>query len=240
MSQNYFRFNTEVQFETEKDLKEKPYHDRQSFTHHYKKILLRKKLTRIAVVTLIVSLISCLFYIADIKIFPFVLNKTKLTSSLLSNTTFKDKIFPRLAVNRNQSNLEIIYKASIHGDSYDDLLSKVDSTTPLAILFQTDDNKIFGAYLNQFLKQGQNELNIDAVIFSCESGINYYIMKRTIEIDDVYFMKIGEHFEVSNGCISKHRTSIVKMPFTIKEEQIPNRPDKEVYIKEIEAFKVKK
>ena len=64
--------------------------------------------------------------------------------------------------------------------------------------------------------------------------------KRTIEIDDVYFMKIGEHFEVSNGCISKHRTSIVKMPFTIKEEQIPNRPDKEVYIKEIEAFKVKK
>ena len=70
-------------------------------------------------------------------------------------------------MNRNQSNLEIIYKASIHGDSYDDLLSKVDSTTPLVILFQTDDNKIFGAYLNQFLDQGQNELNIDAVIFSC-------------------------------------------------------------------------
>ena len=58
MSQNYFRFNTEIQFETEKDSKDKPYQNRQSFTHHYKKILLRKKLTRIAVVTLIVSLIS--------------------------------------------------------------------------------------------------------------------------------------------------------------------------------------
>ena len=240
MSQNYFRFNTEVQFEVEKDSTSKSYHERQNFSHHYKKILIRKKLTRIAVVILIVSLISCLFYIADIKLFPFVFKTSKLTSSLISSTTLSDKIFPRLSMNRNQSNLEIIYKASVHGDSYDDFLTKVDSTQPLVVLFQTDDNRIFGAYLNQFLKQGQNELNIDAVIFSFESGISYYIMKRTIEIDDVYFMKIGEHFEVSNGCISKHRTSIVKMPFTIKEEQLPNRPDKEVYIKEIEAFKVKK
>ena len=240
MSQNcYFRFNTtEVQFET--DTKSNTYHDRQNFTHHYKKILLRKKLTRIAVVTLIVSLISCLFYIADIKIFPSVFKTTKLTSSLLSNTTFNDKIFPRLSMNRNQSNLEIIYKASVHGDSYDDFLSKVDSTQPLVVLFQTDDNRIFGVYLNQFLKQGQNELNIDAVIFSCESGLSYYILKRSIEIDDVYYMKIGDHFEVSDRCISKHKVSTVKMPFTIKEEQTANRPDKEVYIKEIETFKVKK
>lgn len=240
MSQNYFRFNTEIQFETEKDSKDKPYHDRQSFTHHYKKILLRKKLTRIAVVTLIVSLISCLFYIVNIKIFPFVFKTTKLSSSLLSNTTFNHKIFPRLSMNRNQSNLEIIYKASIHGDSYDDFLSKVDSTSPLVVLFQTDDNKIFGAYFNQFLDQGQNELNIDAVIFSCESGLSYYILKRTIEIDDVYYMKIGDHFEIADRCISKHRASIVKMPFTIEVEQTANRQDKEVFIKEIEAFKVKK
>ena len=237
MSQNYFRFNAEVQFEMEKDSKSNSYHEHQKFSHHYKKILIRKKLTRIAVIILIISLISCLFYIADIKLFPFVFNTSKLTSSLLS---FNDKIFPKLSMNRNQSNLEIIYKASVHGDSYEDFLSKVDSTQPLVVLFQTDDNRLFGAYLNQSLKQGQDELNIQAVIFSCESGISYYIMKRTIEIDDVYFMKIGDHFEVSNGCISKHRTSIVKMPFTIKEEQTPNRPDKEVYIKEIEAFKVKK
>ena len=110
----------------------------------------------------------------------------------------------------------------------------------MVILFQTDDNKIFGAYLNQFLDQGQNELNIDAVIFSCESGLSYYILKRTIEIDDVYYMKIGDHFEIADRCISKHRASIVKMPFTIEVEQTANRQDKEVFIKEIEAFKVKK
>ena len=53
-------------------------------------------------------------------------------------------------------------------------------------------------------------------------------------------MKIGDHFEIADRYISKHRASIVKMPFTIEEEQTANRQDKEVYIKEIEAFKVKK
>ena len=74
--------------------------------------------------------------------------------------------------------LNLIYQATVDGDSYKTFLEKVRGIYPILVLFQTEEGEKFGAYLNQELNQGKYSLEYDADVFSVDNLVSYYIVDK--------------------------------------------------------------
>lgn len=233
----YFTKTPELQFETlNEQLNNK--NVKTSLSHRQKKILFRKKLTKIGFAILLISLIICIIYIITNQILlPWIRTPTlQLTSSLLKHINYNNTL-SRILTYKGK-NLHLLYKASYHGDYYKDLLYNVKGKNSLFILVQMNDNRIFGANINQELIKGNNTLNINSNVFSVVSGDSFYILHKYIIIDDGHLLTVGTCFEIKEGCISSKVPSFVNLPITVDEEDEINRKPKKIEVKEFEIFEV--
>lgn len=232
-----FNKSPELQFETlNEQLNQK--NEKKNLSHHQKKILFRKKLTKIGFGILLISLIICIIYIITNQIFiswskaPDV----SLPSSLLKYVNYEYTL-PRILTYKGKS-LNLLYKASYHGDFYKNLLYHVKGKDSFFILIQMSDKRMFGANINQELTKGNQTLNANANVFSVLSGDSFYIPNKYIIIDEDHLLTVGTAFDIKEGCISCKVPSFVNLPLTVEEEDEISRKPKIIEVKELEIFEV--
>ena len=200
----------------------------------------RKQLYIKALITfLVISLIIAIIVIIQLKISlkkePSENKVTKPKSkSTILNTMEEYDVKSNIISNRF-CDLNLIYQATVDGDSYKTFLEKVRGIYPILVLFQTEEGEKFGAYLNQELNQGKYSLEYDADVFSVDNLVSYYIVDKFYQVDEGKFLYMSNYIMINEFCVSKRIESEVKIEIAKDGEK---RPTDKVYIKEIEVLQI--
>ena len=200
----------------------------------------RKQLYIKALITfLVISLIIAIIVIIQLKISlkkePSENKVTKPKSkSTILNTMEEYDVKSNIISNRF-CDLNLIYQATVDGDSYKTFLEKVRGIYPILVLFQTEEGEKFGAYLNQELNQGKYSLEYDADVFSVDNLVSYYIVDKFYQIDEGKLLYMSNYIMINEFCVSKRIESEVKIEIAKDGEK---RPTDKVYIKEIEVLQI--
>ena len=200
----------------------------------------RKQLYIKALITfLVISLIIAIIVIIQLKISlkkepsENKLTKPKSKSTIL-NTMEEYDVKSNIISNRF-CDLNLIYQATVDGDSYKTFLEKVRGIYPILVLFQTEEGEKFGAYLNQELNQGKYSLEYDADVFSVDNLVSYYIVDKFYQVDEGKLLYMSNYIMINEFCVSKRIESEVKIEIAKDGEK---RPTDKVYIKEIEVLQI--
>lgn len=200
----------------------------------------RKQLYIKALITfLVISLIIAIIVIIQLKISlkkePSENKVTKPKSkSTILNTMEEYDVKSNIISNRF-CDLNLIYQATVDGDSYKTFLEKVRGIYPILVLFQTEEGEKFGAYLNQELNQGKYSLEYDADVFSVDNLVSYYIVDKFYQVDEGKLLYMSNYIMINEFCVSKRIESEVKIEIAKDGEK---RPTDKVYIKEIEVLQI--
>ena len=200
----------------------------------------RKQLYIKALITfLVISLIIAIIVIIQLKISlkkePSENKVTKPKSkSTILNTMEEYDVKSNIISNRF-CDLNLIYQATVDGDSYKTFLEKVRGIYPILVLFQTEEGEKFGAYLNQELNQGKYSLEYDADVFSVDNLVSYYIVDKFYQVDEGKLLYMSNYIMINEFCVSKRIESEVKIEIAKNGEK---RPTDKVYIKEIEVLQI--
>ena len=200
----------------------------------------RKQLYIKALITfLVISLIIAIIVIIQLKISlkkePSENKVTKQKSkSTILNTMEEYDVKSNIISNRF-CDLNLIYQATVDGDSYKTFLEKVRGIYPILVLFQTEEGEKFGAYLNQELNQGKYSLEYDADVFSVDNLVSYYIVDKFYQVDEGKLLYMSNYIMINEFCVSKRIESEVKIEIAKDGEK---RPTDKVYIKEIEVLQI--
>ena len=200
----------------------------------------RKQLYIKALITfLVISLIIAIIVIIQLKISlkkePSENKVTKPKSkSTILNTMEEYDVKSNIISNRF-CDLNLIYQATVDGDSYKTFLEKVRGIYPILVLFQTEEGEKFGAYLNQELNQGKYSLEYDADVFSVDNLVSYYIVDKFYQVDEGKFLYMSNYIMINEFCVSQRKESEVKIEIAKDGEK---RPTDKVYIKEIEVLQI--
>ena len=200
----------------------------------------RKQLYIKALITfLVISLIIAIIVIIQLKISlkkePSENKVTKPKSkSTILNTMEEYDVKSNIISNRF-CDLNLIYQATVDGDSYKTFLEKVRGIYPILVLFQTEEGEKFGAYLNQELNQGKYSLEYDADVFSVDNLVSYYIVDKFYQVDEGKLLYMSNYIMINEFCVSKRIESEVKIQIAKDGEK---RPTDKVYIKEIEVLQI--
>ena len=200
----------------------------------------RKQLYIKALITfLVISLIIAIIVIIQLKISlkkePSENKVTKPKSkSTILNTMEEYDVKSNIISNRF-CDLNLIYQATVDGDSYKTFLEKVRGIYPILVLFQTEEGEKFGAYLNQELNQGKHSLEYDADVFSVDNLVSYYIVDKFYQVDEGKLLYMSNYIMINEFCVSKRIESEVKIEIAKDGEK---RPTDKVYIKEIEVLQI--
>ena len=200
----------------------------------------RKQLYIKALITfLVISLIIAIIVIIQLKVSlkkePSQNKVTKPKSkSTILNTMEEYDVKSNIISNRF-CDLNLIYQATVDGDSYKTFLEKVRGIYPILVLFQTEEGEKFGAYLNQELNQGKYSLEYDADVFSVDNLVSYYIVDKFYQVDEGKLLYMSNYIMINEFCVSKRIESEVKIEIAKDGEK---RPTDKVYIKEIEVLQI--
>ena len=200
----------------------------------------RKQLYIKALITfLVISLIIAIIVIIQLKISlkkePSENKVTKPKSkSTILNTMEEYDVKSNIISNRF-CDLNLIYQATVDGDSYKTFLEKVRGIYPILVLFQTEEGEKFGAYLNQEINQGKYSLEYDADVFSVDNLVSYYIVDKFYQVDEGKLLYMSNYIMINEFCVSKRIESEVKIEIAKDGEK---RPTDKVYIKEIEVLQI--
>lgn len=162
-------------------------------------------------------------------------NETKpLKKSTILNSMEEYDVKANIISNRF-CDFNLIYKASVDGDSYKNFLDKIQGVYPILVICQSEEGEKFGAYLNQELNQGRYPLEYDADVFSVDNMVSYYIRDKYYQVDEGKLLYMSDYLMINEGCISQRKESVVKIEI-VKEGK--KRDSELVHIKEIEVLQI--
>ena len=200
-----------------------------------RKQLYIKALITFLVISLIIAIIVIIQLRISLKKEPSENKVTKPKSkSTILNTMEEYDVKSNIISNRF-CDLNLIYQATVDGDSYKTFLEKVRGIYPILVLFQTEEGEKFGAYLNQELNQGKYSLEYDADVFSVDNLVSYYIVDKFYQVDEGKLLYMSNYIMINEFCVSKRIESEVKIEIAKDGEK---RPTDKVYIKEIEVLQI--
>ena len=194
-----------------------------------------KALITFLVISLIISIIVIIKLKISLKKEPLETKVTKPKSKSKILNTMDEYDVKSTIISNRFCDLNLIYQATVDGDSYKNFLEKVKGVYPILVLFQTEEGEKFGAYLNQELNQGRYSLEYDADVFSVDNLVSYYIVDKFYQVDEGKFLYMSNYIMINEFCVSQRKESEVKIEIAKDGEK---RASDIVYIKEIEALQI--